>query len=181
MVKVPVEVERDFDADSIERRTQFLHDLGVLVAQWNRIEICIEIAIRRLTGLSNAHCSLMMGALQHKAKISILKSLLREKGEIDLISKLNTALSYAKRNSLMHGVLGTEQDYSRFSFFDRKVDNRYKVSVHSFTSDSFHEHVWNFCRLADEVLLDLSIDVDSAAFKQELLAYGKDAQFEGLS
>jgi len=123
----------------------------------------------------------MMGALQHKAKISILKSLLREKGEIDLISKINTAMSYAKRNSLMHGVLGSEQDHSKFLFFDRRVDNRYKVNVHSFTSESFHEHVWQFCNLADEVLLELGIDVDSSAFKQELLDYGKDAQFEGLS
>ena len=84
MVKIPVEAERAPDAESIERRTQFLHDLGLLIAQWNRVELCAEIAIRRITGISNIHCSIVFGGLQHKAKISILYALLREQGRGDL-------------------------------------------------------------------------------------------------
>lgn len=123
----------------------------------------------------------MLGGLQHKAKVSVLYALLREDGRTEAVSKLKTAMSYAKRNALMHSALGSEDDSSKFSFFYRSIDDRYKVATHTFTEGSFHDHVWRFCNLADEALLALGIDADSPEFKQELLAYGKDALFDGLS
>jgi hypothetical protein len=180
MVKIPQNAEHAIDDEAIERRTQFLHDLGVLVYQWNATEIYIEMAIRRLTGLSNLHCSILLGGLQHKAKTISLYALLRENGESEAISKMKTAMSYAKRNALMHGVTGSEADMSKFSVFHRSVDDRYRVATHNFTAESFHDHVWEFCRLVDNALKTLGIDVDAPETKQALSAYAKDARFEGI-
>jgi hypothetical protein len=71
----------------------------------------------------------MLGGLQHKAKISILYALLREDGKSEAISKLKAAMSYARRNALIHSAMGSEHDSSRFVFFHRSLDDRYKVNA----------------------------------------------------
>ncbi len=144
---------------------------------WNQVELYIEFAIHRRTGMSALHSSVVLGGLQHKAKVSILKSLLKLEGKDDAVSKINTALTYAKRNALMHGMPGSEEDGSIFGFFHRRVDDKYQVQAHRFTADEFHDHVWEFARLANEALLAIDIDETDAQLKAEIDEYGKAAGF----
>lgn len=178
MVKIPADRERLADEEAIALRTQFFHDLGLLVSMWNQVELYIEFAIYRRTGMSALHSSVVLGGLQHKAKVSILKSLLKLEGQDEAVSKINSALSYAKRNALMHGVPGSESDSSSFGFFHRRVDDSYKVQAHKFTADEFHEHVWEFGRLANEALLAIGLDENDQKLKAEIDEYGKAAKFE---
>lgn len=180
MVKIPSLNERTSDPIAIERRTQFLHDTGVLVHMWNRVELFVELAIWRITGLSPLHCSIMLGSLQHRAKISILYSLLREDGKNAAISKLKAAMSYAKRNALIHSAVASEEDSSKFVFYYRTVDDRYKVAAHTYDQDSFHDHVWQFCKLADEALIEIGLDETAPETIAALKEYGQKARFEGL-
>lgn len=178
MVKIPAANERLSCPEAIERRTQVFHDLGLLIGLWNQMELYFEYAIHKRTGMSALHSSIVLGGLQNKAKVSILKSLLRTDGETEAVSKINTAMSYAKRNALMHGIPGSEQDSSRFGFFHRNVDNKYEVKSHKFTPEEFHNHVWEFARLADEAVLAIGFDHDDPMLKAELDEYGKAAGFE---
>lgn len=180
MVKIPSQHEGGADPAAIERRTQFLHDTGVLIHMWNMVEIYIELAIWRITKLSPLHCSIMLGGLQHKAKISILYALLREDGNDAAISKLKSAMSYAKRNALVHSIIGSEEDSSKFVFYYRSVDDRYKVVAHTFDQDSFHDHVWQFCKLANDALIEIGCDELAAETIADLKEYGQKARFEGL-
>lgn len=180
MVKIPEYAEHSSDTEAINRRTQFLHDLGLLIHQWNRVELCLELAICRMTGLSNLHCSIMLGSLQHKAKVNILYALLRDAKQTGAISKLKTAMSYAKRNALMHGVFASEDDGSEFVIFHRSIDDRYKVAAHRFTADSFHDHVWKFCNLAGDALEALGLSENDPELKLAMESYSKDARFDWL-
>jgi hypothetical protein len=83
-------------------------------------------------------------------------------------------MSFAKRNALVRGVKGFEDGFSSVSVFHRAVDNRYKVTRHDYTSDSFREHLLKFCELL-EVAFDKFL-----ATEDDVRAYGKAAQFDGL-
>lgn len=181
MVKIPDGAERSNDPEAIARRTQFLHDYGLLIQVWNHMELNMEVEIQRITGLSGLHFSIMLGGLMAKAKRSILFALLRDDGRADAIPKIKTALIYAKRNALMHGNIATEEDNSEIVFFHRSVDDDYKVVCHRFTPETFSKHVWEFSRLVDEALLALGYDDDDPLTKARLDAFGKAAQFDGLN
>jgi hypothetical protein len=66
------------DEDYQETRDQelFLHDLGTLMMVWGCIDLYIEVEIAMIVGISHENANIMLGSLQHKAKISILYSLL---------------------------------------------------------------------------------------------------------
>lgn len=127
MAKVPTHAEQLTDKAAIERRTQVLHDIGLLVASWNHLELYLEVAIMRATRLSPLHASILLGGLQHKAKVSILYTLLREEGKPEAIRKLKVALGYAKRNALMHGVPASEDGFTKVAFYHRTVGDKYSV------------------------------------------------------
>lgn len=177
MVKVPQYAERSDNTEAIEKRTQVLHDMGVLVQHWNRLELYVELEICRITKLSHLHGSIVLGGLMHKAKINILYALLREEGRSDVAAKLKTAMGYAKRNVLLHGAAASEEDGSRFAFIHRAVDDRYRVKSHEFTAESFHDHVWKFGHLADEALLAMGYDDADPSTLKALEDYGRDARF----
>ena len=173
MVKIPSEA--GLGAPGVEERTQMLHDLGVLMALWSHLELFIEVAIWQITKMSGLHASILLGGLQHKSKISILYALLRLDGKDATISKMKTAMSYAKRNALIHSALGTEDDFSQFAFFYRSIDDRYKVTKHSYTATTFHNHVWHFRDLANAALDDLPVT------HEQIDNYGKQAKFDGIN
>ena len=160
------------DAKGIENRTQLLHDLGVLVTLWSQLELHIEVEIARITGMSFHHASIVLGTLQHKAKTSILYSLLRTQERTDVIPKIKAAINFAKRNALMHSAMATEADFSKFVFFSRTMDDAYKVKALRYTAEEFHQHVYKFRDLANVAIHHLSIP------EEELGAYGKAALFD---
>jgi hypothetical protein len=178
MVKIQSNYEGLTDPKAIEKRTQFLHDFGLLIGNWNLLELYIEIIIWRKTGMSAEHCAIVLGSLQHKAKVSILKSLLNNEGNAEAVSKLKTALSYAQRNALVHGVPGSEEDGSEFGFFYRSVDDKYMVKSHKFTAEEFHKRVYQFFDLAHEAIEALGINENDPKFKAELDEYCKGAKFD---
>lgn len=173
MVKIPSTAGADIEG--IEERTQLLHDLGILVALWSQFEIYIEMAIMGITKVSPLHNSILLGSLQFKAKVSILKSLLRTEGKTDTISKINTAVSFAKRNVLMHSAMSSERDFSKFGFFYRSVDDGYNVKAHTYTATDFHKHVYRFKDLANDAIDDLGLS------EEMMQKYGHGAQFDGLT
>ena len=89
-------------------------------------------------------------------------------------------MSYAKRNALIHSVLGSEDDSSEFVFYYRSVDDRYKVTAHTYDHESFHTHVWRFCELADEALIAMGLDERESQTIADFKEYGQKARFEGL-
>lgn len=180
MVKIPDGYDQLTDPDQKADRTQLLHDFGLLIVTWNEFELYIELAILRITGLSQLHCSIVLGGLQHKAKVSILKALLHEQGNKDAVSKLKAALSHAKRNALMHGVPSSDTAKSKYAFTHRSIDDRYKAATHIFTPDEFHERVWKFNELCVEALNAIGINPNCPKTKAELKDYGKGAKFEHL-
>lgn len=173
MVRLPTEATPD--VHGLEQRTQLLHDLGVLISLWAELEMHVEIAIAHSTKMNFLHASIVLGTLQNKAKVGILYSLLKLNDDDVAVSKMKTAMSYAKRNALMHGMMGSEDDFSEFAFFHRSVDNGYKVNKLSFTAQSFHEHVWKFRELADEAIACLKTT------PEQLQEYGRQAKFDGLT
>lgn len=142
------------------------------------MELYFEFAIYKRTGMSPLHSSIVLGGLQHKAKVSILKSLLKAEGQTEAVSKIKSALSYAKRNALMHGAPGSETDSSQFGFFHRNVDDKHEVKAYKFTAEEFHAHVWEFARLADEALLSIGIDSDDSDMRQQIGEYGRAVGFD---
>ncbi|AYJ85800.1 hypothetical protein D3Y57_07205 [Sphingomonas paeninsulae] len=158
MVKIPT--IGGGDIEGVEQRTQFLHDLGILIALWGKVEMHIECEIWKITKMEMLHASIVLGTLQHKAKISILYALLRLEGRDDAISHLKTAMSFAKRNALMHGTLASEHDFTKFSFFTRSVDDRYRVKRHDYNAATFHDHVWQFRELASAAVDCLTVTHD---------------------
>lgn len=152
----------------------------MLTSMWNLFEAYIELAILRITKMQPLHCAILLGSLQHKAKVSILKALLHEEGKGEAVSKIKAALSHAKRNALLHGVPGIGDSAAKFAFYHRQVDDRYVVQNHMFTAEQFHAHVTRFLDLVSEALFALGINPENPATELELDAYGKAARFAEL-
>src|SRR3954451_13178838 len=107
--------------EQIERRTQLMHDFGSLVATWSEFEFRVELKIAQLTEMKLLDAAIVLGGLGFGAKANILYSLLSERGEREIVEKVKAVVSAAKRNSLVHGAVGSEEDYSKFGFYKRNV------------------------------------------------------------
>lgn len=172
MVKLPSDLSAD--APGISDRTQLLHDFGALLTMWSELEIAIEIAIWKVTGMSALHTSILIGSLQFGTKRNILSSLLREAGDRAPTKAIKDLVDFAKRNVLIHSAVAAEHDYSKFVFFNRSVKEKYDVSAEEFTASSFHQHFLRFRKLHDAALKALNVT------QAEMNEYGRAARFEGL-
>ena len=177
MIKIPEGFEQLSDPESIAMRTQFLHDLGVLITTWNTFEFLMEFAIFKIVKISPVHSSIMLGGLQHKAKVNILKSLLKKEGKDAEVSAIKTALSYAKRNDLIHGVPGLNEADGKIGTAFRSVQDKYQITTRDFSSEEFTKHVYRFCVLADEAAFALGVDWNNPVIKKEVNDYARRAGF----
>jgi len=173
MVELPSDLQAD--APGVKERTQLLHDFGALLTMWSELEIAMEIAIRKLTGMSALQTSIVVGSLQFGTKKNILSSLLKEAGNEDQSKAIKDLVDFAKRNALVHSAVAAEDDYSKFVFFFRSVKEKYHVKTEEFTAASFHQHFLRFRELHDAALQALNVTPG------EMNEYGHGARFEGLA
>lgn len=173
MVKLPSAPSPPTEGE-VERRTQFMHDFAAVLSIWAELEMVIEIKIAQLTGMKALDASIVLGSLQAGARKNILYSLLNERGEKETISKVRAAISFAKRNVLVHSQYASENDYSKFRLYQREVKESYKVTSHDFTAETFHQHFLKFRELHHEA--DAALGVSD----KQIAEYGRAARFAGL-
>ena len=172
MVKLPPHVSPE--TPGIDQFQQLNHDYGAILILWGTLEISIEITIARLTGMSFLNASIVLGSLQFGAKRNILSSLLRERGDTERMKPLTNLITFAKRNALVHSVMANESDHSRFDFHQREIKDAYKVTAHSFTADTFHDHFLKFIQL--EALVNAALGIS----KNDLTQYAHEAKFSDI-
>lgn len=126
---------------NVEARTQFLHDLGSVVAMWSEFEVAIEFVIGRRTGLAPADSSLIFGTMGFEAKLKIVIALLARDQRDDAIAAVKDLVAFVRRNVLLHAALGAEKDFSRFAFWQRRLDKDGTIAKHEFTAETFHQRL----------------------------------------
>lgn len=173
MVKIP-SMPENFDPAHVERRTQFMHDLAALLSVWAELEMAIEFRIAKLVGMNPLDASIVLGSLQAGGKQNILYSLLAERGLTDERAAIKAAVSFAKRNVLVHSQFGSEDDFSLFRLFKREVKDSYKVIRHDYTAETFNDHFMTFRELVADALAAMKVTPD------DIVEYGRAARFEGL-
>jgi hypothetical protein len=155
MVKLPPDYQpRPGD----DLRTQLLHDFGALIAMWGQFEIAVEAKIGAITGIKPLYCSIVVGPMNSGAKRNTLYSLLREEGDGTVTAAVKNLVSFAKRNALIHGVVGGEPDSSRFAFFYREVKEKYEAKRLVYTAEEFHQHFLKFRQLHHAAMVALGFD-----------------------
>jgi len=155
----------------LEERTQFLHDYGAFLAHWAEFELAVEVKIAKLTNLKPLDASIVLGSLNFGSKSNILCSLLNEREEVALRSKIRSVTGHAKRNKLVHGAIASDLDDPRFAFIKREVGNEYVVDPHHFTAASFNKFFERFRELTSEALTAMGVAM------QDIEDYGREARF----
>jgi hypothetical protein len=164
----------DSSEEDVERRTQFMHDLAAVLAVWAELEMVIEVKIANLTGMKPLDASIVLGSLQSGTRKNILFSLLKERGEKAAISKVKSAISFAKRNMLVHSQFAAAERFTGFRLYQREVKDAYKVTSHDFTAETFHQHFVKFRQLFLEARDALGVR------HRHIEKYAHEARFAGL-
>jgi hypothetical protein len=139
----------------IEHRTQFLHDLGMFVGMWSEYDLAIEIIIGQLTGASPLDNATVVGTLQHGAKLQIVRELLTERGRKADADEFKEITEGAHRNTLMHGVMASDDGFSRFAIYKRALGRKPKYEA---TAAEFRAHVSDFRARVSALFVRLGID-----------------------
>lgn len=169
MVKYPSTDEATLKG--IENRTQFAHDLGGFLMIWGHFEFAVEIRIAELARLTALRGSIVLASLNSGARFAILHSLLAEFGTKAESDAVRAAITFAKRNALIHSSLASEKHFSEFGFYQRRVDNSYKVTLQRYTADEFHERFKKVCELAEKATEAMGIT------PKKMNSYGQRARF----
>lgn len=155
---------------ALERRTQFLHDYGALLSVWSEFELAIEVKIAQLAGLDPLKASIILGGLSFGNKPAILSALLNESGDTTLAPKVQAVINAAKRNSLVHGIVASDDMMEEIGFVKREIGPGYSVKKYPFNEATFHKHFLEFRRLYGLAIEAMGLTLD------DLEEYGRKAQ-----
>ncbi len=131
--------------------------LGGFHMSWSTFDIIIEISIAKLINIDFEKANLLLHGMSFSRKFSILKSLLHLKDpKHEVITILNEFQSLAKRNTLVHGMLGWHDESLQFTM--RESSNRFRVKKVTLKNDEMRALVASMAELAKELQLKMSLE-----------------------
>ena len=131
--------------------------LGGFHMSWSTFDIIIELSITKLINIDFEKANLLLHGMSFSRKFSILKSLLYLKDpKHEVITLLNEFQSLAKRNTIVHGMLGWHDESLQFTM--RESSNRFKVKKVTLKNDEMRALVAKMVELASDLQSKMSID-----------------------
>jgi hypothetical protein len=125
--------------------------LGFFTVMWSIFDMLIDAAIMKELGLTPMQGAIVTSSLAHKAKISILRSLLNldSKKNAEALSTLGKITQLAGRNSIMHGHVHIGD--TSLSFVKMDVDSQLTAKQKRFENLEFGALVTEIANLVKKV------------------------------
>jgi hypothetical protein len=111
---------------------------GIFMVAWAVLEGIVQAGIRKELGISAEKSVIVTGKLQFNPRVQLLVALLKLHGDKhkEAINLLNKFEAFAKRNSIVHGMVGSREN-GKITF--TKYDGAGSTS-HSFSAKELLDH-----------------------------------------